>query len=443
MALDDPNGDNQRYERERQRIHDADMGDDDRAGLLAFLDHKDERNERSTAHKQASYVRRCAAMAFEAGEPPLTEWGQGDFERFNSRLRNADVPDYYLRHCGPDGWGEGTLRQFRNALKQFLLYLGDRNDDGREWTDADRREWAADIELGASPGAKVDPSDLFRPDELAAMWTTIDNKRDAALFALLYCTWQRNAVVRSFRLGDVETHNGGTEGVVRIYEDALGRKGASGRKPLSWAVGPVAEWLDAHPRADDPNATILCQNHDAGSAQKGEPFTNGNAINRRLQRIAREAGLDRDRWDRNYGRKQRTARSHLLRYTGATRAAKSDEYGESTVKKWGGWTQSSDQLNRYIQMTDDDVLASWADAHGINSKVYDSIHPEFGTCERCSGPIEDWLPACPSCGHEVGEPAPMESKSLDERLGEALSTLARRDPELAHRVIDAAEMAGE
>lgn len=438
MALDDPNRDNERYERERSRIRAADVAAADRSALLAFLDFKDERNERSTAHKQANYVRRCAEIAAETGVPPITEWAQGDFERFNSRLRNAEVPDEYLRHCGPGGWGKGTLRQFRNALKQFLLYLGDRNDDDRPWTDGDPREWADDVELGASPDAKVDPSDLFRPDELAAMWTTIDNKRDAAMFALLYCTWQRNAVVRAFRIGDIETHNGGTEGVIRIYEDALGRKGASGRKPLSWAVGPVAEWLESHPRAQDPDAPILCQNHDAGSATRGEPFTTGNAINRRLQRIAKEAGLERDRWDRGHGRKQRTARSHLLRYTGATRAAKSDEYGESTVKKWGGWAQSSNQLDRYIQMTDDDVLASWADAHGINSAVYASIHPEFGTCERCSGPIEDWLATCPSCGFEVGAAPPETEPDLEEDFGRALSFIIREHPEQAHEVIDVA-----
>lgn len=447
MSLNDPNDDRNRYRKERERVVDAvkddripeDVGD----ALLAFGDHKDESSAKTTATRQLQYCRRCADMANSVGAPPMTEWDQGDFEAFYGRLKNAEVPDRFLRYVGPEGWGDGSLRNFKNGLKQFLVYLASRDNDDRAWTDDDSREWVDDIELGAPPKPKVDPHDLLAPDELSAMWSVIEGLRDRALFAIAYCTWQRNAVIRSFRLGDVEVYNGGVEGVIRIYEDALGRKGASGRKPLSWAVGPVTQWIEAHPRRDDPDAPLLCVTHDAGDAEVGAPLSTAESVNRRLRKWAKQAGLERDRWDTNYGRRQRTVRAHLLRYTGATRAAKSDVYSEPTVKKWGGWNQSSDQLDRYIQLTDDDVLASWARAHDINSDIFEAEHPEYGNCGRCEGPVEDWLPACPSCGHGLDEAAPVTSKSLDVRLGEALTTLARKDPDLAHRLIDAAEMAGD
>lgn len=418
--VDDPRDDTRQYRRAREKVREtADPRDRegwdltsepvpeiDREAILAFGEVKDDASARTTATGQMRYARICAEIAADVDAPPLTEWGQAEFERFYARLKNSEVPDFYVRHVSGETWGDGSLRNFKNALKQLLLYLGDRADGARPWTDADARDWVEDVTLGAPPQPDVRAEDLLGPAELAAMWAAIDSLRDRAMFAVLYCTWQRNATVRSFRVGDVEFHDGGAVATVSINEDASGRKGATGAKPLSWAAGPVKEFLDSHPRGDDPGAALLCVTHDSGDAQLGAPLSSSNAINRRLRTIAKRAGLEKDRWDTSTGRKQRTARAHLLRYTGATRAAKSDEYAEATVKRWAGWVQSSDQLDRYIQQADDDVLASWASTHEIETDAFDAQQPEFGSCGRCNGPVENWLRSCPSCGHEIGAEAP-------------------------------------
>lgn len=444
MSNVDPRNDRQEYQNERKRIQDdiedGSIGEDEGAALLAFGENKRESVKISTAGSQLNYIRRSAEMARAIDFPPLLEWEQGDFERFLSRLKNGEVPDRFLRFTGPDGWGEGSVRNFKNAIKQYLLYLRSRSDDNRSWTDGLGREWVEDVELGAPASAKVDPNDLLSPDELASIWNAIERLRDRALFAVAYCTWQRNAVLRSFRLDDVDLHDGGTTGVIRIFEDALGRKGASGRKPLSWSAGPVSKWMEVHPRKDEPDAPLFCSISDHGSSISGTPLSTAESVNRRFRNAAKEAGLDRDRWDTQYGRKQRTIRAHLLRYTGATRAAKSDEYAEATVKQWGNWTQSSGQLDRYIQLTDDDVLASWAAAHDIHSETFSTEQPEYGNCARCQGAVEDWLPTCPSCGHDLSESAPDTGKPMTDRLGEALSFLVEEDPDLAHDLINAAEL---
>lgn len=447
-STNDPNSDQQRYRDERERVKSADVDERDRAALLAFGDYKDGQGATSTAYNQLLSTRLCAEIAQATDSPALVDSGQGEYELLYGRLKNADVPDRFLTHTGPDGWSEGRLRNFRNDLKQLFLYLGSRHNDAREWTDDDAREWAEDIEVRAPPKPKVDPNDLLRPDELAALWSTIDNIRDRAMFALLYCTWQRNAVCRSFLVGDVELRDG-IEGSIKINIDASGRKGASGEKPLSWATGPVGKWLDeSHPSRNEPgfkSAPLLCVNNDSGLGDKGDMLADSNSINRRLRTWAKRAGLDKDRWDTQTGRKQRTLRAHLLRYTGAVRAAKSDEYSESTVKQWANWAQSSKQLDRYIQLTDEDVLASWAAAHDINQSVFDSDQPEFGTCGRCGGPIEDWLPTCPACGHDPGDEPPepsaavtMSEKELREMVRETVRDVlgVDRNPENIGDAVD-------
>lgn len=404
-ALTDPNDDRGRIDREQDRIDAADMAEADRDALGKWRIYLENNVSLRYASQQLLNVREAAEIAEDIGAPPLSAWDEADFKEFYNRLSRDDVPDEY----GPDGgWKEGTLRNKKQHLKNFHKWLG--------------REWAGDIEIGAAPSPTVEPDDLLRPDELADLWDATDHARDEALVALPLCTWQRNAVVRSFRVGDVHL-NGGGEAWVRIFRDASGRKGATGKKPLSWAAGPLKRWLDKHPGGDDEDAPLLAVIANTGTAEPGDPLQNNETLNQRLRFLAEKAGLDRDRWDRNTGRKERTIRAHLLRYTGATRAAKSDDFGESTVKKWGNWTQSSEQLDRYIQLTDDDVLASWAAAHDVSGEAFESDRPEFGTCERCSAPVEEWHATCPTCGHDVGEEAPEtvprpEVEQLRERVEE-------------------------
>ena len=443
MALDDPNSDQRHYDRQRAKIRDAvDAGDlSEREGeaLLAFGVSKRASASLRTAGTQLDYAMRSALIASAVGLGPLLDATEGEFSNLHDRIAGADVPERFLRYVGDGGWSDGTLRNFRNASKQYLLFVDGATEDDRAWTRTGGRDWVEHVKLGRQPKPKVDPYDLFGPDELAAIWKAIDSKRDAALFGLLYCTWQRNAVIRSFRVGDVEIYNGGVEGAVRIYDDALGRKGATGRKGLSWAVAPVNQWLEVHPTGvdDDP---LICVTHDAGDAEVGSPLTKARAVNRRVRKWAERAGLERDRWDTDHGRKQRTARAHLLRYTGATRAAKSPDFSEAQVKQQGGWVQSSKQLDRYIQLTDEDVLGAWASAHGHETSAFGNEQPEFGKCGRCECPVENWLPTCPACGLGLDEAAPTTEKSLEARLGEALTYLAREEPDLAHQVIDTADV---
>lgn len=435
MALDDPRGDRADYERARQKIRKAVEkgkltaweGD----ALLAFGVDKKANHPLSTVSNQLWLAARVAMMSEAVGFGPLLEIDKGAFSSLHDRMSEGEVPDRFLTYAGPNGWSEGYLRNFLNASKQYLLFVDGEPDDDRTWTRESEREWVDDVELGKPPDPKVDPSDLFGPDELAAMWTAIESKRDAALFGLLYSTWQRNAVVRSFRVGDVEIHNGGTEGAVRIYKDALGRKGASGLKGLSWAVSPVKDWLDAHPTGDQEDP-LICVTHDTGDAQAGDPLSKGRSVNRRIRKWAKWAGLARERWDPSHGRKEATGRAHLLRYTGATRAAKSADFSESHVKKQGGWTQSSKQLDRYIQLTDEDVLANWAAAHGHVSSAFSSERPEFGHCGRCNAPIENWLPSCPGCGMDIDDepPEPEITKStvrnqMDDYLTETFAGMLK------------------
>lgn len=386
-STQDPRNDRGRYKNERRRVREAiEKGlitDADGEELLAFGDNLRGRHEPSTSSTQLGGVRRAAIMATAAGFPPLVEWDEQALDRFMVRMEDDDLPDEELERGGGP-WREGTRRNYKQCLKNFLGYLG--------------REWAEDIYIGAPAKGSVERDDLLTQDELTALWEVADHPRDECLLALPLVTWNRNAALRALRVRDVEIADGDQTGFIRLNDSALGQKDATGKRPLTWGTGPVERLLSKHPRRHDDDfedAPLLYVITDAGGAEKGSMLSNNEAYNRRLRTLARRAGLERDRWESSYGRRERTIRAHILRYTGATRAALSDEYKEATIKKWGGWNMSSKQLDRYLQLFDDDVLAAADDAHGIDSSL--PQRPEFGQCPKCGAAIEEWHRACPTC----------------------------------------------
>lgn len=387
--IDDPRGDIRRFKNARRRVREAieqgDIPGADGEELLAFGDHRRGEGAPSTAHSQMENCRKAAKKAAGVGLPSLIEWDERTLNRFMVRMEDGEFPEEYLNPYSDDGsWAEGTRRNVKQHLKNFFGFLG--------------REWAGDVYIGAPPQGSVEREDLLTQDELTAMWEAAEHPRDEVLLALPLVTWQRNAALRAFRVGDVHLPPEGRTGYITLNEDALGRKDAAGKRPLTWATGPIKRWIAKHPARDGTDfaaAPLLCVITDAGNAVKGAPLANTESYNRRLRTLAERAGLDRDRWIQSEGRKERTLRAHLLRYTAATRAAVSDEYSEATIKKWAGWTQDSPQLRRYIQLVEEDVLAAANEAHGIESEL--PLRPEFSKCPSCGGPVEEWHRACPAC----------------------------------------------
>lgn len=406
----DPRNDVRRYNNERERINRAmqegDIADSDGEVLLEWGAHLRNVNEVSTAHGNMSSCRKAAEKAAAVGMPAVSTWDEATLDTFMVRMEDADFPEEHQNPRSDDGtWSEGYVRNVRQHLKNLFVWLG--------------REWAEDYYIGAPAEGKVERSDLLEQDELTALWEAAEHPRDEVLVALPLVTWQRNAVLRAFRLRDVEFSDDGTSGTIRIFEDALGRKRAKGKKPLTWATGPVKRWMEKHPRRGDLDAPLICVITDSGNAEKGSQLGNAETYNKRLRTLAKRAGLDRDRWDTSEGRKERTIRAHILRYTGATRAAISDTFSESTVKAWGGWKQSSEQLDRYIQVVDEDVIASADAAHGRETDLPE--RPEFSSCPSCSAAIEEWHPACPACLgplHDVDWTH--EANEADQRPGESV-----------------------
>lgn len=398
-STNDPNNEIRNYQNERQRVQDADISDRDRAAILRFGDHLRSDHSPNYSYQNMASCRKVAALAGVVGEPPLVEWDKPTYDRFMVRMEDGQFPDEHLPAKG--SWSEGYLRNFRQHLKNYFAFVG--------------HEWAPEVKIGKPPEPSVEREDLLTQDEMTALWEAADHPRDECILALPLATWQRNAALRALRVGDVHLPDNDRTGYVQINEDALGRKAASGKRPLTWATGPVERWLAKHPARDDSDfdeAPLLCVITDAGDATRGAPLSTNESLNRRLRKLAERAGLDRDRWDTTHGRKQRTVSAHTLRYTGITRAAISDDYNDTTVKAWAGWEMDTPQLKRYVQVVEEDILAAADEAHGIETAL--AGRPAFDNCPKCGGPTEEWHNACPNCTTLLTDEIWQATEAVDE-----------------------------
>jgi len=225
-------------------------------------------------------------LAAERSEMPLTDM---------ERIGDVNALKLYLED--EHGLGEGTIRNYMKAARKFF-----------EWRGAD---FADEIVIGASVDRKHDPDDEITSEELGAMLEACGQfdsaARDKALIALLRDTGLRIGAVLSLQLKHVDME--GNRATITINEDA-NVKDADGPKPVTWSRGYVANWLDVHPRANDPEAALIHKTrqvapNEAGGAvsesesvivRPGIPGTKKRPVGERASRPAarRESGhLDR------------------------------------------------------------------------------------------------------------------------------------------------------
>jgi len=404
MAVDDPNDDVRKYKNTREQVREADIPTADRDALLDFGEAKFTASEASTAKSNLYGGLKIARLAVDNDLPPLTEWAKTDFDTFSARLVRGDldgVPD--------DGYSKNYNRSLQQYTKNFMKELG--------------RDWVEDVEIGAAPDSEVTRDDLITQDELAALFGAAEHPRDQCLIALPLATFQRNAALRALRIKDVTLTENPQSSYITLNDDADGQKRASGKRPLTWASAYVEQWLDVHPRRDDPDAPLLCVIGNSGNASRGDPMSKNDTYNQRLRTIAERAGLPEDRYRSSVGRRERTLGAHLLRHTGVTRAGLNEELTDQVIKKWAGWTEDSDRLRDYMHLTDDDLIAAAAGAYGDDDVEHDlAERPDPGECDRCGHPTEAWMQACPNCTMLLTVSAGMISNQLDEIEEEATDT---------------------
>lgn len=294
----------------------------------------------------------------ERSRIPLCEFrGSEDVRRFVEGLESGAHP------AAPrDGYASGTVRNYRAYLRGFLRWLG--------------RGWAGDIEIGQPVQTAIDGDDLLTREESTALVSVEGCPRDTALAAGLLATGQRIGAICSLRIQDVDLSS--RIGLIRLNDEAVGLKGASGIRPLTWATPFFRAWQREHPTPTDDSAPFFCITEGECVGVEAGRVLSPRGAHRALRNLAREAEVAHER-----------VHPHRFRHTAITQMVR-DGLGTQQISYMVGWKPDSTRFDRYSHVSDDEHLQSILSQYDLDGD---------GSLE-VGRPL---LSACRSCGRELTE----------------------------------------
>lgn len=284
-------------------------------------------------------------------------------------------------------------------------------------------------ELGVDPDAifivknepsPVDPRDLFDRDEIDAMRNVIDNPRDRAFFDLALYTGQRIRAITTLRVRDIDLD----ESRFYLNPDAYGLKGAKGMRSLLIAKGGVAEWMDYHPDSDNPDAHFITKLPDAARGDSSQPL-HQTTINRRIKKIAKEAGIDRP---------EERGHAHNLRHTFVRWAYIHKEMDLATIKWMMGHSKDSQTLEEtYFNILDRDHAQKAEEAAGV-AEPDEEVDITPDSCPVCDYALPAQAKACPRCGSVLTPDAAGAQEQIQATVKESYKQTNPEDKETQDKI---------
>lgn len=338
----------------------------------------------STQQSRLVYLRTLARRALKGGYGPLTEMERpSDFYELHASLSSGKNPDL------DSALSDNTLRVTRQAARLFFR-------------DGLGHEWGNEINIGSPEPSHITEDDVLRSEEVEALFSAAANSRDKALMGLLLATGQRISATLSLRVRDVDLD--GRTGFIYLNDEAIGLKGAAGKRPLLWASEYVTNWLDVHPYQDTPDAALFT--HLKGrnrSDRDGTEALSPWGVNQAFRRIHDRTDLDKK------------VNPHSFRHSAITRMAR-DGVPEQHIKWMVGWKKDSSQFERYVHLRDDEQAQGVLEHYDIAEEDNDIGRPTLEECPRCDAALDAWVApvACPGCGLSLSHRAADVADAAEE-----------------------------
>jgi integrase len=384
VDVTDVQGYQNKFENQQDRLENADIDERDRDAIRRWVVHlRANDTDVDSLGTVVGHLNRIR-LASERGHMPLVEFDA--VEDVNAlKLHLEDV----------HGLSQGTVRNYMKAVRKFFFW----------YIDKAKRNWPADITIGASPERKHDPADEITSDELNAMLDAASElepgAREKAMVALLRDTGLRIGAILSLQMKHVDFED--RRGTIKINEEA-NVKDASGAKPVTWSRGYVANWLDVHPRPDDPEAALIHKVRDWDEDEHGA--LRQQYAGQRVRLLADRAGIDDA--DRIH--------AHLFRGTAISEWIRDDSLTEQKIKHRVDWSKDSSQFKAYSMVADEEMNDAIFDDYGIegNDSEEDDTSPELDKCPQCRASLRGPERFCPGCAAPLTQAAVEGAEEVED-----------------------------
>lgn len=296
-----------------------------------------------------------------------------------------------------------TKRDYKTAVKKFFKFV--------EWgADALRRPGYPDSVAGISVAVRkkdrvrIHASDILTIEEVERLIAAATDSQDRAFITLLYELGARIDEIGPMAIRDI---------VRDQYSFICDLDGKTGRRSqrVVLAAASVANWLNVHPKRDDPAAFLWgCAK---GGEWKGPTYA---GLRARVRSLARKAGITK------------RVHPHLFRHARITHLLASGHMNEAQIKKYCGLAADSDVIATYAHLVSKDANDAVLKMYGITPEdATPGLAPQ--RCNMCSEFNEKASRFCRRCGYALSLSAPDDVMA---RVGAAEDRISRflKQPEI-------------
>jgi len=235
---------------------------------------------------------------------------------------------------------------------------------------------------------KHDEFDLFSREDVKALRANVDRLRDRVLLELLLNTGQRISAIQGLRIKDIDIE----AGVFSLNTEREGLKGAADRskkRPLLGAKPFLANWLEVHPLAGEPDAFLFVGDPDHHYTDLDQPLCQGT-IRRMLKGTAERADVEKP------------VNPHNFRHYWTTMMKQDYGLNDEEIKYLLGHKRTGNGVNRVYNHSMDATLQMNTERKvGIREEQKAKpLTPD--ACVECGESLESHWTCCPLCGTKYG-----------------------------------------
>jgi len=233
--------------------------------------------------------------------------------------------------------------------------------------------------------------DFIYPSEVLELSEAAGNFRDALIPLFFYCTGCRLEALQTVRLKDLKRHD--THITVTLNSQKNKKLRPKRDNHLTRCTHLLRQWLQRHPRSDDPEAYLFCTlqetyDKDGKMLKKRGDILSKKSIAKALTRLADRTGLDKPH------------NPHAFRYSMTTYYSEVEGWDVNDVADRGGWGSIS-QVREYILDLEKYDGRGRLLAQGIEPKSDQKLEAlDMRVCGNCEEKLPPTQDLC-SCGHAL------------------------------------------
>lgn len=391
-----------RYQRNRKTMEECDdVAEADKVAIGEFLDaidpeqlthtftNDDGENETKSTNTLRTYVYGLKRVA-EVSDTPLVELTTDDVNELMGGLRDGSIDHPNVKDSG---YSKSYLKPWQAALRGFYRYHDNQEVEPNG------------IVIFTQDATSVDERDMYTREDVEALRNAVENARDKCMLELFLNTGQRIRAIQTLRIKDVDPGDGVT-GAYYLNTEAEGLKGADQngtKRPLLGAKRPVHDWLEFHPKSDDPEAYLITPQQDHPWATPGEQLTQ-STIRKTLKKIADKADVDKP------------PNPHNFRHYFVTMCKRHYNMDDATIKHLIGHGEGSTVMETtYQHLTDEDHIKDAEIDFGVREEE-DASPFTPPVCPTCGDNLSPNAKACEGCGTVFTPDAAQAQEEIDDQI---------------------------